>query len=82
MHLPDVASAFLLGGESLKIKVNGQEIELERNVTLSEFLDSRGFIPERIVVERNLEIVTAEAWNQIFLDDGDKLEILSFVGGG
>ncbi|HOJ78781.1 MAG TPA: sulfur carrier protein ThiS [Bacillota bacterium] len=66
----------------MKLKVNGREIELEKAVTLSEFLKSRGFEPERIVVERNLEIVTTEAWGQIILEDGDQLEILSFVGGG
>lgn len=50
--------------------------------TVRSWLKEAGFQPERVVVERNREILPREALDQILLEDGDKVEILKFVGGG
>ena len=69
----------------MKIKVNGEEkkIELDQEkVVLSETLDFMGYKPNTIVVELNNLIVNSKKWADVTIKDGDKLEIVSIVGGG
>ncbi len=69
----------------MKIKVNGEEkkIELDQeNALLSQALNSMGYKPNTIVVELNNLIINSIKWNKVRLKDGDKLEIVSIVGGG
>lgn len=64
------------------IKINGKEEVIENKLNLLELVKSRGLSPERIVIEHNLCIVPKEKWSGIILEDSDKIEIVSFVGGG
>ena len=69
----------------MKIKDNGAEknIELDQgNALLSKTLEFMGYKPNTIVVELNDLIVNSKKWNDVILKDGDKLEIVSIVGGG
>jgi len=69
----------------MKIKVNGQEKYIntkERNITLYDTINSLGYKPNTIVVELNNLIVNFEGWAKENVKDGDKLEIVSIVGGG
>ena len=69
----------------MKIKVNGEEIELnsyKEVPILSKTLESIGYKPNSIVVELNNTIVNSKKWGEVVLKDGDKLEIVSIVGGG
>ena len=69
----------------MKIKVNGEEkkIELDQeNALLSAALNSMGYKPNTIVVELNNLIINSIKWGKVKLKDGDKLEIVSIVGGG
>ena len=69
----------------MKIKVNGEEKKIEitqENALLSHILEFMGYKPNTIVVELNDLIVNSKKWNDVFLKDGDKLEIVSIVGGG
>ena len=69
----------------MKIKVNGKEknIELENdNALLSSILELLGYIPKTIVVEVNGLIINSTKWENKILKEGDKLEIVSIVGGG
>jgi len=64
------------------MKVNGEEIILNEKISLAEFLQSSGYAPEKIAVELNGEIIPRSKYASVILTDADKLEIVSFVGGG
>ena len=69
----------------MKIKVNGKEknIELENeNALLSRTLDLLGYKSNTIVVEVNDLIINSTKWEDEVLKEGDRLEIVSIVGGG
>ena len=69
----------------MKIKVNGKEknIKLEdEKALLSRTLELLGYKPNTIVVELNDLIINSKKWDNEILKDGDKLEIVSIVGGG
>ena len=69
----------------MKIKVNGEEKKIEltqKNAFLSKAIKSLGYNPNTIVVELNNLIVNSMKWDEVRLEDGDNLEIVSIVGGG
>ncbi|MBK16622.1 MAG: thiamine biosynthesis protein ThiS [Prochlorococcus sp. SP3034] len=69
----------------MKIKVNGEEKYLnteEKLITLSETINSLGYKSNTIVVELNNLIVNYEGWGKENVKEGDRLEIVSIVGGG
>jgi thiamine biosynthesis protein ThiS len=51
-------------------------------VTLTSLIESLNMKPDRVAVELNREIVPRERWPHTELKDGDRLEIVHFVGGG
>ena len=63
------------------VKVNGVEQDAARK-TLARYLIEAGFDAGRIAVERNGDIVFRSQYDVTVLEDGDSLEIVSFVGGG
>lgn len=66
----------------MNITVNGKGAECPDGASLSDLLGQLGLSPDRIVAERNGEIVPAEAFASTVLGEGDTLELLQFVGGG
>ena len=69
----------------MKIKVNGKEKDIKpdnEKVMLSSVLASLGYKPNSIVVELNDLIINSKKWDEKILKAGDKLEIVSIVGGG
>ena len=69
----------------MKIKVNGKEkiIKLENEkALLSSTIELLGYRPNTIVVELNDLIVNSTKWQNERLKEGDRLEIVSIVGGG
>ena len=69
----------------MKIKVNGKEknIELENEkASLSSTLKLLGYSPNNIIVELNDLIINSTKWENEILKEGDRLEIVSIVGGG
>ena len=64
------------------MRVNGKEVVLATPVSLADYLEREGFNVQRVVVERNGAIITREHFADTFLDDGDRLEVVQFVGGG
>ncbi len=64
------------------ITVNGKETGLEAGITVSECLEANHYQIRRIAVELNGTIVPKSDYSSTVLKDGDKLEIVSFVGGG
>jgi thiamine biosynthesis protein ThiS len=65
----------------MKLIINGQSKE-HSSQTLAELIDSLGMKADRVAVELNLNIVPRKDWAGTALHDGDKLEIVHFVGGG
>ncbi|MBQ8185659.1 MAG: sulfur carrier protein ThiS [Clostridia bacterium] len=63
------------------VKVNGKELDIAGK-TISEYLAGTDYDPKRIAVERNGEIVFKSEYDVTVLEDGDSVEIVSFVGGG
>ena len=66
----------------MKIVVNGSERALEGAPTLQRLIDSLGTSAKRCAVELNGEIVPATALAATALNEGDRIEIIQFVGGG
>jgi len=66
----------------LKIIVNGDEKRVEAPVHLQSFLEGLKLDPKKVAVERNLEIVPKSTFSNVMLADGDRLEIVHFIGGG
>ena len=64
------------------IRVNGQEEVLEEKLTIEDYISRRGYRTNRIAVERNGKIVPKREYADTVLEDGDQIEIVSFVGGG
>ena len=63
------------------VKVNGTELDIAGK-TVSEYLATTDYDPKRIAVERNGDIVFKSLYGVTVLENGDSLEIVSFVGGG
>ncbi|WP_028782196.1 sulfur carrier protein ThiS [Thalassobacillus devorans] len=67
----------------MNIQLNGRMIDLPDNVTtVSELLDSYDIQKKISVVEQNKEIIHKEDYGETKLADGDRIEIVHFVGGG
>jgi thiamine biosynthesis protein ThiS len=66
----------------LRIEVNGESREVEPGATLDDLVGQLALIPERLAVERNRQVVRRLDWPQTSLDEGDRIEIVHFVGGG
>lgn len=63
------------------IYVNGKEEKYEKQ-SLESFLKQKGFKLEKTVVELNEKVVKKADYGQVILKEGDRLEVLSLVGGG
>jgi thiamine biosynthesis protein ThiS len=67
---------------SLGIRVNGEHRRMQGGISVAEMLNELGLNPQRVAVERNLEIVPRSGLAQVQVEDGDNYEIVHFVGGG
>lgn len=66
----------------IKIEVNGNEVEIEENSTIHEFIEERKVTGTMFVIEKNLKIVQKDEYSTEKLFNGDKIEIVGFFGGG
>ena len=67
---------------SMRIFINGEERLVGEAVTLSGLIEQLGMKADRVAVELNLNIAPREQWHSTMLAEGDRLEIVHFVGGG
>ncbi|WBH16339.1 sulfur carrier protein ThiS [Sphingomonas radiodurans] len=67
---------------TVSITVNGEHRRVVAGMTLAQLASELGLIPEKVAVERNLEVVPRSTLAQVQVEDGDDLEIVHFVGGG
>ena len=68
----------------MNIRVNGEErlIQSNKSISLNETMKLLGYSSNTVVVELNKLIVNSEEWKDQYIKNGDKLEIVSIVGGG
>jgi thiazole synthase len=67
---------------NLTVTLNGEARALASGLTVKAMLLSLGLDPAKIAVERNLQIVPRSTYDQIPVSDGDRFEIVHFIGGG
>ena len=66
----------------MKIIFNGAEKEFEREMSLAELMDSLGISRDTAAAEVNGELIKKSGYKGLTVKNGDKVEILRFVGGG
>ena len=66
----------------MKIILNGQEKQLTSTQSLNQLIEQFCKQNNRVIAELNGEIVKSQQWEKTSLNDGDKIELVSFVGGG
>ncbi|WP_277656231.1 sulfur carrier protein ThiS [Seleniivibrio woodruffii] len=66
----------------MKIILNGDAVELERAYTISELITKYDMKKETVVVELNGDLPDKATYDETFTKEGDKIELIRFVGGG
>ncbi len=66
----------------MRLIVNGEIFETSNAGTIMELLNELRIEPGQVAVEVNLSIIKKVAYSTFRLNDGDKVEIVNFVGGG
>jgi sulfur carrier protein len=66
----------------MKLQINGEEKSFEGPSTLAHLIEILGMKSDRVAVELNGEIVPRNLWSETNLKEGDRLEVVHFVGGG
>jgi thiamine biosynthesis protein ThiS len=67
----------------MKLHINGEEKTFDSAApTLAALVESLGMKPDRVAVELNRDIIPRDRWPDTPLKDGDRLEVVHFVGGG
>jgi thiamine biosynthesis protein ThiS len=64
------------------LHINGEQRDFPDGLTVAALVAHLGMKPDRVAVELNLDIVPRTQWETTALKDGDKLEVVHFVGGG
>ncbi|MGM0369764.1 MAG: sulfur carrier protein ThiS [Bacillota bacterium] len=67
----------------MKVKINGEQVELEEELTVTELLEVRDVdMPDMVSVELNGEIIARDDFGEQNIKAGDQIEFLYFMGGG
>ncbi len=66
----------------MQVIVNGEPREFPNGTTVSQMLEMLKIVPERVVVELNLTILKRAQLSSAILQEGDRVEVVHFVGGG
>lgn len=66
----------------IKITVNGNDVQIEENSTVADFIIERKVTGAMFVVEKNLKIVQKQDYATEKIAQGDKIELVGFFGGG
>lgn len=68
--------------DGMQIQVNGERRDCRAGLTVGDLLRELAIKTERVAVELNLEILDRKEFDHRGLKEGDRVEILSFIGGG
>jgi thiamine biosynthesis protein ThiS len=66
----------------LRITLNGEPYELDEPISVADLLTKLAIDPRRVAVEHNLTILKRHLFVDTFVHEGDRVEIVNFVGGG
>ncbi len=66
----------------MRLVVNGEERQVEPSTTVKQLLAALGLAETLVAVERNEEVVPRARHESTELEDGDRIEVVHFVGGG
>ncbi len=66
----------------MRVIINGKEREIPENTNIPALIRLLNIKTPYLAIELNREIAKKSAWDNIFLKEGDKIEIVTFVGGG
>lgn len=66
----------------MKLLLNGEERDVAGVVTIADLVAALGLDGRKVAVERNLEIAPRSTYAETALADGDRIEIVTFIGGG
>ena len=65
----------------MKVKVNGDDREIPPGTTVRSLVQQFNLVPEKVAIEINRRLVRSEKYDQP-VNEGDEIEIVTFVGGG
>ena len=66
----------------MRIFLNGEEKVLKGKMTIADLVLELELDVKKIAVEKDLEIVNPQSFQEVVLEDGSKVEIVHFIGGG
>lgn len=66
----------------VEIRLNGKVRDVADGITVRRLLDQLGLEPLRVAVQRNLDIIKRDRYEEVVLQPGDTIEILTFMAGG
>lgn len=67
---------------TIAVTINGEEKQLDGPMSVAALLQSLNLAAPKVAVEHNLDIVPRAAYGDTVLSDGDRIEIVHFIGGG
>jgi thiamine biosynthesis protein ThiS len=68
--------------ENLQVEINGERRDVTASITLFELITHLALAPERLAIELNQRVVRRADWPHTAVNEGDRIEIVHFVGGG
>lgn len=71
-----------LGRYAVLITLNGEPYDIDQPLTVADLLARLEIDARRVAVEHNLEIIRRPAYAETMVHEGDRIEIVNFVGGG
>ena len=69
-------------GDTIRVELNGKERDVRAGLTVRGLLETLGLESGLVVVERNREIIARARYDEVAVREGDRLELVHFVGGG
>lgn len=72
----------MTGKTILLVRINGESREVRERATLDDLVSELSLPPARIAIELNQKVVRRDRWTETSLAEGDRIEIVHFVGGG
>jgi thiamine biosynthesis protein ThiS len=66
----------------IEIFLNGEQRKVSQGTTVLGLVENLGLPSARVAIEYNLQILKREKWEETYISQGDRIEIVHFVGGG
>ena len=66
----------------MRVQINGEVRDFDADLPLDELVKKLSLPAERVAIELNQEVIARKKWPATVVKDGDRLEIVHFVGGG